>query len=168
MWRRALAIAGLVGGLTMYAGAQQSGISDMRGMNPPAQSSQQSAGQKAAGKQSSDQQSGMPPGMTMAPMPMGGNASAGMMLRQSSGTDVQPRLWVMPQAMQAAGGWQLMWMGQAFVVDVQQTGPPEGRSTPGATGLDKLYSTNWGMLAAVHALGEGAARDVEPGTGDDQ
>jgi hypothetical protein len=102
-------------------------------------------------------------------MQRGANASAGMMLRQSSGTDVQPRLWEMPQVMQAAGDWQLMWMGQAFVVEVQQTGPPDGRSTPGSTGLDKLYSTNWGMLAAVHELGRGAVMlramlSLEPAT----
>ncbi len=121
-------------------------------------------------------------------MQMGANASGAMMLRQSSGTDVQPRTWEMPQVMQMVGagmklgtpsganskdGWQLMWMGQAFVVDVQQTGPPAGRSTPGATGLDKLYSTNWGMLAAVHPLGEGAVMlramlSLEPATVSDR
>src|ERR1700722_12594138 len=122
MGRRALAIAGLVWGLALNASAQQSGMGDMPGMNHPAPPSRQDAGQQGA-----------MPGMTMAPdmkMPMGGNASAAMMLRQSSGTDVQPRAWAMPQAMQSIGRWQLMWMGQAFLVDVQQTGPPAGRSTP--------------------------------------
>lgn len=120
------------------------------------------------------------PQMAMdAPMKMSVNTSAGMLLRQSSGTDVQPRTWAMPQLMQDAGRWQLMWMGQAFVTDVQQWGVPEG-AVAGApigaptdeqepTGLDKLYSTNWGMLAAVHPLGPGAVMlramlSLEPAT----
>jgi hypothetical protein len=116
------------------------------------------------------------PGTAMKPA---ANASAGMLLRQSSGTDVQPRTWAMPQLMQAAGHWQLMWMGQAFLTDVQQWGVPEGAVAPalaGApanqkepTGLDKFYSTNWGMLAAVHPLGPGAVMlrsmlSLEPAT----
>ncbi len=40
-----------------------------------------------------------------------------------------------------------MWMGQAFLVDTQQTGP---------YGYDKFYSTNWGMLGAMHRLGGGS------------
>jgi hypothetical protein len=40
-----------------------------------------------------------------------------------------------------------MWMGQAFVVNTQQTGP---------RGNDAFYSTNWGMLAATHTVGTGA------------
>jgi hypothetical protein len=39
-----------------------------------------------------------------------------------------------------------MWMAQAFLVDTQQTGP---------LGADKFYSTNWGMLSALHRLGGG-------------
>ena len=34
-----------------------------------------------------------------------------------------------------------MFMGQAFVVDTQQSGP---------RGADKFYSANWGMFAASH------------------
>ncbi len=48
--------------------------------------------------------------------------------------------------MTAEGEWQLMWMGEAFLVDTQQTGP---------LGADKLYSVNWGMLSALHRLGGG-------------
>ena len=113
------------------------------------------------------------------PMKMAANSSAAMLLRQSSGTDVQPRTWAMPQLMQSFGRWQLMWMGQAFLTDVQQWGVPEGVIAPvpaGApaneqepTGLDKLYSTNWGMLAAAHPLGPGAVMlrsmlSLEPAT----
>jgi hypothetical protein len=53
----------------------------------------------------------------------------------------------MPMAMTQAGGWNLLWMGQAFVVATQQSGPRGG---------DKVYSANWGMLGAVHRLGGGS------------
>jgi len=53
----------------------------------------------------------------------------------------------MPMVMTAAGSWNLMWMGQAFVVATQQTGP---------LGADKFYSTNWGMLGAMDRLGGGS------------
>ena len=52
----------------------------------------------------------------------------------------------MPMVMTQAGSWNLMWMGQAFLVNTQQTGP---------LGADKLYSTNWGMMVAMHRLGGG-------------
>lgn len=53
----------------------------------------------------------------------------------------------MPMKMTQAGGWNLMWMGQAFVVATQQSGPRGG---------DKVYSANWGMLGAVHSLAGGS------------
>ncbi len=53
----------------------------------------------------------------------------------------------MPMLMSRIGGWNLMWMGQAFVVATQQSGP---------RGRDKVYSVNWGMLGAVHQLGRGS------------
>ncbi len=49
--------------------------------------------------------------------------------------------------MSQAGNWRLMWMGQAFLVATQQSGPRGG---------DKIYSSNWGMLGAAHAVGKGA------------
>ena len=73
---------------------------------------------------------------------------AGMFLmNESSGTAFQPAAWPMPMVMTRAGSWHLMWMGQAFIVDTQQSGPRGG---------DKLYSSNWGMLGAVHRLGRGS------------
>jgi hypothetical protein len=68
------------------------------------------------------------------------------LLGLSSGTSVNPRSWNMPMVMTHIGDWNLMWMGQAFVVNTQQSGP---------RGADKLYSPNWGMLAAAHKLGGG-------------
>jgi len=51
-------------------------------------------------------------------------------------------------------------MGQAFVMDTQQSGPRGG---------DKFYSTNWGMASAQHSLGKGqimfdAMLSLEPAT----
>lgn len=73
----------------------------------------------------------------------GMNASQMFFMAESSGTAVQPSAWAMPMLMNQAGSWHLMWMGQAFLVNTQQTGP---------LGADKLYSTNWGMLGATHRL----------------
>ncbi len=53
----------------------------------------------------------------------------------------------MPMVMTHADNWDLMWMGQAFVVNTQQSGP---------RGRDGFYSANWGMLAAAHTVGKGA------------
>jgi hypothetical protein len=106
---------------------------------------------------------------SMAGMDMPMSGPAAMQMRQSSGTDVQPAAWDMPMVMTKSGKWQMMWMAQAFVVDTQQSGPPAGRSTPEATGLDKLWSDNWGMLAATHPLGKGSVMlrtmlSLEPAT----
>jgi hypothetical protein len=77
----------------------------------------------------------------------GGNAAGEMLMEQASGTSMNPRSWRMPMLMKSAGGWKVMFMGQAFIADTQQSGPRGG---------DKLYSTNWGMFAAEHAVGGGA------------
>ena len=89
------------------------------------------------------------PGMDGSGMNMNTNMSAAEMflMRESSGTAFQPSAWPMPMLMTQVGNWHLMWMGQAFIVDTQQSGP---------RGADKLYSTNWGMLGAVHKLGGGS------------
>ena len=80
----------------------------------------------------------------------GGMNSAGQFLMgESSGTAFQPSAWPMPMLMNQVGDWHLMWMGQAFIVDTQQFGS--------ARAGDKFYSTNWGMLGAVHELGEVAS-----------
>jgi hypothetical protein len=49
--------------------------------------------------------------------------------------------------MERSQDWNLMFMGQGFLVDTQQSGPRGG---------DKLYSTNWGMISAGHSLGGGS------------
>ena len=79
----------------------------------------------------------------------GMNSSGMFLMNESSGTGFQPAAWPMPMLMTRAGDWHLMWMGQAFIVDTQQSEPRGG---------DKLYSVNWGMLGAVHKLGRGSLR----------
>jgi hypothetical protein len=78
----------------------------------------------------------------------------------ASGTSLNPLAWPMPMMMQRRASWTLMFMGQAFLVDTQQSGPRGG---------DKLYSTNWGMATAQHSLGPGnvmfdAMLSLEPAT----
>jgi hypothetical protein len=68
------------------------------------------------------------------------------LMNMSSGTSMNPESWAMPMVMTQIGNWQAMFMGQAFVVDTQQSG---------ARGHDKLFSTNWGMGSAMHSLGGG-------------
>jgi hypothetical protein len=75
------------------------------------------------------------------------NRSAGYLLGLSSGTSLNPASWPMPMAMTRAGNWHLMGMGQAFVVGTEQSGP---------RGADKIYSANWGMLAAARNVGRGS------------
>lgn len=78
----------------------------------------------------------------------------------ASGTSLNPLAWPMPMLMQRKASWTLMFMGQCFLVDTQQSGPRGG---------DKLYSTNWGMASAQHSLGPGnimfdAMLSLEPAT----
>lgn len=75
------------------------------------------------------------------------NRSTAFLLSLASGTSVNPASWPMPMVMQRAGEWNLMWMGQAFVAGTQQSGPRGG---------NKIYSANWGMLAAARDVGRGS------------
>jgi hypothetical protein len=75
------------------------------------------------------------------------NSAGSFLMTQSSGTALQPAAWPMPMVMTNAGKWSLMWMGQAFLVGTQQSGPRGG---------DKIYSANWGMIGAARQLGRGS------------
>ncbi len=78
---------------------------------------------------------------------------AGMLLMdQSSGTSMNPPAWPMPMTMHPVASWNTMLMGQAFLVDTQQSG---------SRGGDKLYSTNWFMADAEHKLGSNGAFQVD-------
>ncbi|HTA40993.1 MAG TPA: hypothetical protein VK789_01025 [Bryobacteraceae bacterium] len=80
------------------------------------------------------------------------NSASMFLMDFSSGTSVNPAGWQMPMAMHAFGSWNTMFMGQAFVVDTQQSGPRGG---------DKLYSTNWFMADAEHRVGAKGAFQVD-------
>lgn len=107
------------------------------------------AGAQSPSSPQPDQQTGVDMQMSsdsMQHMGHGMDPARNFLMSESSGTGFQPSAWPMPMLMTSAGEWRLLWMAQAFVVDTQQTGP---------LGADKFYSTNWGMLSAVHRLGGG-------------
>lgn len=89
------------------------------------------------------------PSHDMHNMPgMQGMSQAGdYLMNLASGTSMSPASWPMPMLMLHKHDWMLMFMGQGFLVDTQQTGPRGG---------DKLYSANWGMFAASHDVGRGS------------
>ena len=83
----------------------------------------------------------------MSHMNMGGmNQAEDSLMNLASGTSLNPESWAMPMLMHNIDGWRLMFMGSAFLVDTQQTGP---------RGADKFFSESWGMFAASHELGKG-------------
>ena len=75
------------------------------------------------------------------------NRAGRYLMNMSSGTAMNPYSWQMPMLMTQAGSWNLMFMGQAFLVDTQQSAPRGG---------DKLYSANWFMTSAIRSVGGGA------------
>jgi hypothetical protein len=64
----------------------------------------------------------------------------------TSGTDAQPNSTPSEMLMWQKGSWMLMLHGEAFVNDIQQSGP---------RGADKLFSTNWIMPMAQRELAHG-------------
>jgi hypothetical protein len=84
----------------------------------------------------------------MSQMKMGDlNAAGGQLMDMASGTSMNPESAPMPMLMFSPAGWNLMFMGQGFLVETQQTGPRGG---------DKLYSPNAGMFGASHSVGRGS------------
>jgi hypothetical protein len=78
---------------------------------------------------------------------------AGMLLMSNmSGTAVNPASWRAPMPMKTFGAWNTMLMGEAFIVDTQQSGPRGG---------DKLFSPNWFMADAEHQVGKNGAFAVQ-------
>ncbi len=74
-------------------------------------------------------------------------AGQDLFMEQASGTSTNPAAAPMSMIMTSTHDWMLMWMAQGFLNYTVQTGPRGG---------DKLFSPNWGMLAATHPLGGGA------------
>lgn len=63
-----------------------------------------------------------------------------------SGTDIEPNSTPNRMFMRKAGSWTLMFHGELFLNELQQTGP---------RGADKFFSTNWFMPMAQRKLGRG-------------
>ncbi len=64
----------------------------------------------------------------------------------SSGTDLQPISTPSEMFMKQFGSWTFMLHGEAFISDIQQSGP---------RGADKFFSTNWIMPMAQQHFGRG-------------
>src|ERR1700690_2548768 len=80
------------------------------------------------------------------------NAASMDLTNLASGTSANPAAWPMPMVMTHYGSWNTMFMGAAFLVDTQQSGPRGG---------DQLYSPNWLMASAEHRIGAKGAFEVE-------
>lgn len=63
-----------------------------------------------------------------------------------SGTDVEPNSTPTAMLMTMQHGWMVMFHGEAFLSEIQQSGP---------RGADKLFSTNWFMPMARRKAGPG-------------
>jgi hypothetical protein len=63
-----------------------------------------------------------------------------------SGTSAQPVSTPVPMLMTMRGSWMLMFHGNAFLADTQQSSP---------RGYDKFFSTNWIMPMAQHSVPHG-------------
>jgi hypothetical protein len=70
----------------------------------------------------------------------------GVLEHAISGTDVEPNSTPVSMLMTVKGSWTLMFHGEAFLSDIQQSGP---------RGSDKLFSTNWWMPMAQRKFGKG-------------
>lgn len=81
------------------------------------------------------------PGMNML-----ADMTAAFLMRQVSGTSMNPAAAPMHMAMTQYHDWMLMLHGLAFINQAEQSGPRGG---------DKLFSTNWIMGMASHPLGGG-------------
>jgi hypothetical protein len=79
------------------------------------------------------------------------NPASMYLMDLASGTSSNPASWPMPMMMTHFGSWNTMFMGSAYVVDTQQSGPRGG---------DKLYSPNWFMAAAEHRVGDKGAFEI--------
>jgi hypothetical protein len=79
-------------------------------------------------------------GMTMK----SGSLIETLELHAISGTDVQPNSMPSEMLMWHTGTWTLMFHGEVFLNDIQQTGP---------RGADKFFSTNWFMPMAQRKIG---------------
>jgi hypothetical protein len=110
-------------------------------------------------EQAGNPAAGMPdmPGMNHG---MQMNEAGMYLMNMASGTSLNPESWSMPMLMRRLGSWDLALMGQAYIVDTQQSGPRGG---------DKLWSPNTVMTSAEHSLAGGSVMfqsmlSLEPAT----
>jgi hypothetical protein len=99
-----------------------------------------------AAEESVQHEHGTMPGMQHGDMQVKADATSELLMRQASGTSMNPAAAPMPMSMWQRGDWMLMLHGLAFVNHVWQSGP---------RGDDKLFSTNWLMGMADRPLGGG-------------
>lgn len=71
---------------------------------------------------------------------------AALLQHATSGTDAEPNSTPFSMLMTTWGSWTLMFHGEAFLSEIQQSGPRGG---------DKLFSTNWWMPMAQRKFGKG-------------
>ena len=100
--------------------------------------------------------SGMPPDMNMQPSSL----IEALGQHATSGTDAEPNSTPSAMLMRKSGNWMLMFHGELFLDEVQQSGP---------RGADKFFSTNWFMPMAQRKLSHGtltlrAMLSLEPAT----
>jgi hypothetical protein len=82
----------------------------------------------------------------------------------TSGTDIEPISTPTEMLMHQRGGWMLMFHGEAFINELQQSGP---------RGEDKFFSPNWFMPMAQRSMGHGVLTlrsmlSLEPATVSDR
>ncbi|MGH9420532.1 MAG: hypothetical protein ACRD3J_11195, partial [Thermoanaerobaculia bacterium] len=87
-----------------------------------------------------------PPAMQHNMMTMAEDHTADFLMRQTSGTSMNPAAAPMHMTMSQQGDWMLMIHALAFVNQVSESGP---------RGDDKLFSTNWMMGMASRPLAGG-------------
>jgi hypothetical protein len=90
--------------------------------------------------------------------------AASLLQHATSGTDAEPNSTPFEMLMTSWGSWMLMFHGEGFLSDIQQSGP---------RGADKLFSTNWWMPMAQRKFASGtltirAMLSFEPATVSDR
>jgi hypothetical protein len=128
--------------------------SSLFAQNPNEHSSHATA--EAASKQTMPDMPGMTHDAAQALEPLAGVILA----HTTSGTGAEPGSTPAPMLMRVEGRWHLMLHGEAFLNELQQSGP---------RGADKFFSTNWLMGMAQRKAGNGmlifrAMLSLEPAT----
>jgi hypothetical protein len=132
LFMQAMAFALVAAGLLVPT--ESSGQDRRHEMNlpDPSQSAQQMPGMQGMHEDHSSMQSG--------------SLVESLLRHAASGTDAEPTSTPFDMLMTTKGKWTLMFHGDAFLSETQQSGP---------RGFDKLFSTNWLMPMAQRKFGNG-------------